>query len=159
VSPTDGRSRVGVSSSKLREMQDKDSRTAYCKVGADLTTFCLLIVTERITEFKQIQFTPEMADTGQRFIASLRKRSTDDQDEALQAFLFAVFSQKRCGAADKFSFAAYSFLVIYSFTINGTLRACGYFSQYFSKVIFFGRLAVLKAILAQVERENAGFFE
>ena len=148
-----------MSSSKLKDLQQDNTRTAYCKVGADLTTFCLLVVTGKITEFERIQYTPEMADAGRKLITSLRGTSTKVQDDALQAFLFSIFTQKRCGMADKFTFPAYSFLVIYSFTEDGNLRPCGYFSQYFSKAVFFGRLTTLKAIAAQVKRDCTGFFE
>ena len=140
-------------------MQLKTTRTAYCKLGADLTTFCLLVVTGEINEFEQMKYTPEMADAGRQFLTSLRKTSTKDQDATLQTFLFSLFSQKRCGAAGKFVFPVYDFLVIYSFTQDGNLRSCGYFSQYFSKAVFFGRLTVLKDIIAQAVREHAGVFE
>ena len=130
-----------MSRSKLKDLQKKDTRSAYCKVGCDLVTYCLGIVTGQITEPKTT-FTPEMSDAGHRLLASLKTLSFPNQDNALQDFLFTIFSQKQCGEPNKYGFPAYGFLVAYSFTEHGNLRACGYFTQYFSKVIFFARATI-----------------
>ena len=100
-----------------------------------------------------------MQNTGQRLLVTLQTLSTEDQDNALQNFLFALFSQKRCGEADKYTFLSYSFLVLYSFTEHGNLRACNSFSQFFSKVVFFARGTMFNHIRAIAKRENKGNFE
>lgn len=100
-----------------------------------------------------------MADLGQRLIASLQTLSTGDQDDALQAFLFSLFSQKRSGEANKYGFLAYYFLVLYSFTEHGNLQPCNRFSQHFSKVVFFARVAILNRIASDATRDDKGFYE
>ena len=82
-----------------------------------------------------------------------------DQDTALQDFLYSIFTQKRCGEADKYSLLAFSFLVLYSFTKDGNLQPCNTFSQYFSKTIFFARGAIFNFITAEAKREDKGFYE
>ena len=144
--------------SKLKDLERKETRTAYCKVGADFVTFCLGVTTGNITAFKQMTFTPGMADAGHRLIHALRSTSTREQDKALQGYLLSLFSQKRQGAA-KFVFPAYNFLIIYSFTEHGNLRPCGVFSQYFSKVVFFARAAIFNAINDYAECKKLGFYE
>jgi len=156
---TDGRCRVGVGGNKLKDLQIEKTRTAYCKVGADLVTFCLQVTGGDITGFEPMTFTPEMTAAGEKLEATLWKTSTRDQDEALQAYLLSLFTHKRCGSADKFVFPAYNFLIIYSFTEHGNLRPCGMFSQYFSKVVFFARAAIFKAITAQAKDKKMGFHE
>jgi len=100
-----------------------------------------------------------MVNTGGQLIASLHTLSTRTQDDALQDFLFSLFNQKRCGEADKYTFLTYHFLVLYSFTEHGNLRACNSFSQYFSKVIFFARAAILNRILSVAKQEVKGNYE
>ena len=100
-----------------------------------------------------------MVNTGNQLIASLQTLSTSTQHSALQEFLFSLFSQKRCGEADKYTFLAYHFLVLYSFTENGNLRACNSFSQYFSKVIFFARAAILNRITSVAVQKEKGNYE
>lgn len=151
--------RIGVSAGKLKGLQAKGTRDAYSKIGADLVTFCLLVTSGKITDFKQMRFTAKMADAGKKLLGSLERISTRDQDRALQAYLFSLFSHKRCGTINKFYFPVYNFLIIYSFTENGNLRACNLFTPFFSGVIFIGRAATLTAIVDESERDNAGFFE
>lgn len=148
-----------MSPNKLKDLQNDKTRKAYGKVGADLVTFCLLVTSGKITEFKQIQVTREIIDAGKRFEQTLERISTLDQDKALQDFLFSLFTQKRRGMANKFVFPVYSFLVIYSFTEHGNLRPCNLFTPFFSSVVFFGREAILQAILDHAKREDMGFFE
>lgn len=100
-----------------------------------------------------------MASAGNNLMDALQRTSTSDQDSALQHFLFSIFNQKRSGLPDKYSFLAYSFLVPYSFTDEGTLRGCNIFTQFFSKLIFFGRGAIFNRITSEAERDNKGFFE
>jgi hypothetical protein len=150
--------RIGVSTYKLKDLQVKASRTAYCKVGADLVTYSLGVINGSI-EKSGTEFNPEMADAGKRFLASLRTLSTGDQDEALQSLLFSLFNQKRCGEASKYAFLAYNFLVLYSFTEHSNLQTCSRISQYFSKVIFFARAAVLNRITSDATCDDKGFYE
>ena len=147
-----------MSSHKLKELQGEGSRTAYCKVGTDLVVYALGIIGGEIERFKTT-FTEEMAHTGKCFLESLQGLSVLSQDLALERFLFSLFSQKKCGEATKYDLLAYSFLVLYSFTEYGSLQACGNFSQYFSKVVFFARATIFKRILFETKGNNEGFFE
>jgi hypothetical protein len=131
---------------------------AYAKVAADLITYTLGLIAGDIEGF-ETTVTPEVAAAGQRLVVTLRSTSTEDQDDALQQLFFSLFSQKRCGTTNKYTFPPYSFLVLYSFTEHGTLRPCNMFSQFFSKVIFFARAALFKKITAEANLEQKGFFE
>jgi hypothetical protein len=156
--PNSHKFRIGVSTHKLKDLQAKESRTAYCKVAADLITYSLGVITGDI-KGSAAELTSEMVDTGQRFLASLKKLSTGDQDDALQCFLFSLFNQKRHGETSKYAFLVYNFLVLYSFTKTGSLRTCNTFTQYFSKVIFFARAAILNRITSEATRDAKGFYE
>lgn len=131
---------------------------AYCKVGADLVTYGLGVVTRDI-KGSGTDFTPEMADAGRRLLAALQTLSTDNQYDSLQSFLFSLFNQKRSGEANKYTFLAYNFLVFYSFTEHGNLQPCNRFTQHFSKVIFFARTAILNRITSDATHNNEGFYE
>jgi len=155
---TDSSFRIGVTTNKLKDLENKNTRMAYCKVAADLITYGLGIITGSIKGFKT-SFTPEMADAGQKFLASLQTISTRDQDKALQDLLYSLFSQKRCGDANKYTLLTYSFLVLFSFTEHGSLRACNSLTQDFAKVIFFARAAIYNHITSVAAHENKGFFE
>lgn len=146
-----------MSAGKLKDLQDDKGISAYCKVAADLIVYALGITTGSIEA--KTSFTPEMVDAGEQLIASLQTLSIDAQQNALQEFLFSLFSQKRCGEADKYTFLTYHFLVLYSFTENGNLRACNSFSQYFSKVIFFARAAILNRIMSVAKQKAKGSYE
>ena len=150
--------RIGLSTNKLKDLQNDSTRKAYSKVATDCLVYCLGVITGDITEFKT-SFTQEMADAADNFLTALQTTSTSDQDDALQSFLFSVFSQKRCGTPDKYSFLIYSFLVLYSFSEDGTLKPCNTFSQYNSKVIFFGRSTLFNRIMSDADRDEKGFFE
>ena len=152
------RFRLGLSSNKFNDLQNESTKKLYSSVGTDLVVFCLGVITGEIDGFKTT-FTEEIADAGRKFLNTLHTTSISDQDEALQDLFFALFTQKRCGDADKYSLLAYAFLVIYSFSVDGTLKPCNIFSQYFSKVVFFCRGAIFNAITAQARAQNRGFFE
>jgi hypothetical protein len=142
----------------LKGLQNEGTQTAYSKVATDLVVFCLGVITGDIGEFKT-SFTQEIADAGINFLTALQTTSIPNQDAALQSFLFSLFTQKRCGEADKYTFLAFAFLVPYSFSQDGSLQACNTFSQYFSKTIFFARAAIFNRITSDAKRENKGFFE
>lgn len=150
--------RIGLSTKKLKDLQCEATRKAYSKVATDLVVFSLGVITGEIVEF-QTSFTQEIADAGANFMTTLQTTSTSNQDAALQSLIYALFTQKRCGDANKYSFLAFAFLVPYSFREDGTLQPCNSFTQYFSKVIFFGRAAIFNSILDDAKRENKGFFE
>ena len=111
-----------------------------------------------VSEF-ETSINEEIAEAGTKLLATLQTTSISDQDAALQSFLFALFNQKRCRDANKYTFVAFSFLVLYSFSEDGTLKPCNVFSQYFSKVVFFARATIFNQIMEEVKRENKGFFE
>jgi hypothetical protein len=92
-------------------------------------------------------------------LATLTTISIEEQDRTLQELFFALFTQKRRGDADKYTALAFSFLVLYSFTEDGMLRSCNYFSQYFSKAIYFARGAIFNSITAEAKAKDLGFFE
>ena len=150
--------RIGLASSKFKDLQNEETRKAYGKVATDLVVFCLGVITGKIDQFRT-SFTQDIADAGTKFLTALQRTSTADQDEALQAFLFSLFNQKRCGEADKYTFLTFSFLVLYSFTERGTLRQCNTFTQFFSKTIFFARGAIFNRINSDARTEDKGFFE
>ena len=147
-----------MSSNKLKELEDTSTRSAYCKGGTDLVVYCLGLISGDITEFKTT-VSPETADAGRRFLASLQTLSTSNQDKCLQDLFFSLFSQKRYGDADKYSFPAYSFLVPYSYTEHGNLLPCNRFSRYFSMVVFFARASIFNNILETAKCEGKGPFE
>jgi hypothetical protein len=151
-------SRTGVSTHKLKDLQVHASRMAYCKVAADLVTYGLGVIDGSIKEFST-ECSPEMVCAGKELLASLQKLSTDDQDNALQSFLFSLFNQQQLGEPNKYSFLAFNFLVLYSFTELGQLQYCGTITQHFAKVIFFGRLAVAIRAMTDAARDNKGFHE
>jgi len=64
-----------------------------------------------------MSFSQETADSATNFLTTLQNASTSDQDDALRAFLFSIFNQKRRGTPNKYSSFVYSFLVPYSFAI------------------------------------------
>lgn len=127
-------------------------------MGTDLIVFCLGVITGDIKEF-ETSFNEEIGKAGAKFLTALQTTSTSDQDIALQDFLFSLFTQKQCGSPVKYTFLAFSFLVLYSFLEDGTLQRCNIFSQYFSKTIFFARAAIFNRIMSDVKEENKGFFE
>ena len=147
-----------MSTHKLRDLQAKESRTAYSKVAADLVTYGLGVISGDVKD-SGIECSVEMVNAGQRLLASLQTLSTDDQDDALQSFLFSLFNQQQRGDVNKYSFLAYNFLVLYSFTDLGNLQYCSTITQYFAKVIFFARVAILNRITSDATRDNKGFFE
>lgn len=120
--------------------------------------FCLGVITGDIEKFTTT-LTDDIKQCGENFLNSLKGVSITAQDESLQSFLFALFSQKNRGAANKYAFLTFCFLVLYSFTEHGTLYKCSDFSQFFSKVVFFGRSTIFKRILSDAERDNKGFYE
>jgi hypothetical protein len=136
----------------------KESRTAYCKVAADLVTYGLGVTNGAIKELGA-EFDAKMNDAGKRLLASLQTLATGDQDNALQSFLFSLFNQQRCGEANKYSFIAYKFLVLYSHTEHGNLQSCNAISQHFAKVVFFARAAILNQISSEATLNNKGFYE
>jgi hypothetical protein len=142
----------------LKDLQVKESRSAYCKVAADLVTYGLGVISGGIKELG-VEFSDEMNDAGQSLLASLQTLAIGEQDIALQAFLFSLFNQQRRGEASKYSFTAYNFLVLYSFTEHGNIQNCNTISQYFAKVIFFARAAILNRITLDCARDDKGFYE
>ena len=150
--------RIGLTTNKLKDLQNDATRKAYAKVGTDCVVYCLGVITGEITEFKT-SFDEEIADAAANFLTALQTTSTSDQDDTLQSLLFSIFSQKRCGTPDKYSFIAYSFLVPYSFSEHGTLKPCNVFSQYNSKTIFIARSTIFNRIMSEAVRDELGFFE
>jgi len=155
---TNHRSRIGISTNKLKELQNDKTRKAYAKVGTDLVVFCLGIITGEIDSF-ETSFSQDIAEAGTRFLTALQTTSTTDQDDALQSLLFSLFSQKRCGEESKYTVLAFSFIVLYSFTEEGMLQPCNTISQHFSKVVFFARAAIFNRIRSDAKQEHKGFFE
>ena len=93
------------------------------------------------------------------FVAAISSGSDESLKDGLQSLLFAIFNQKRLGMADKYSSVAYSFIVLYSFCKEGHLNRCNIFSQYFSRIIWFGRVAIYNTIVKEAEKQDLGFFE
>lgn len=156
--PAESCSRIGLSTNKFKELQVEASRTAYCKVATDLVMYILGVVAGETPQFKT-SLTPETVDAAETFMDTLYTTEEDDQDDALQALLFALFNQKLFIDDGKYASPTYSFLVLYSFTEEGALRSCNAISQYFSKVIFFARGAIFNRITSDAKSKRMGFFE
>jgi len=92
-------------------------------------------------------------------LESLKTPWINRQQDALQSLFYALFTQKKIGGQPKHRLVAYSFLTLYSYNVDGTLKACNSFTQYFSKVVFFGRAAVFNSIMSTCKAEDLGFFE
>lgn len=149
---------MGISSNKLKDLQDKATRQAYSLVATDLVVYCLGVIDGEISGF-ETSYTPEMASAAEELETALQTAGIDDQCEALQSFFFSTFSHKRRGKAEKYIFPPYSFLVKYAFTEDGSLQSCNRFTQSFSKIIFFARAAIFKHTISDSIRDNKGFFE
>ena len=151
-------SRVGYTTSKLQGLGD-DAIRLYTKAATDLVVFALGVTTDSIAEWKRSAFSDEIRDAGTRFLAVLKTDSEDDKARSIQDLLYAIFTQKRTGCADKYTFLAFSFLVLYSFRREGYLDHCNSFTQGFSKLIWFARASIFKVITAEAKTKDVGFFE
>lgn len=151
-------SRVGYTTSKLQGLGD-NSIMVYSKAATDLIVFTLGVVTDSITEWKRSVYSDEIKAAGLEFSAVLDAGLEDEKAEALQALLLAIFSQKRTGDSDKYTFISFSFLVLYSFRKEGHLDHCNFFTQHFSKLIWFARAAIFRAISGEAKVKHIGFFE
>jgi len=149
---------VGYTTSKLQGLGDSALAT-YSKATSDLITFALGVVTDDIAGWKKSIYSNEIKDAGFRFLAVLQNGSEGQKVEALQNLLFAIFSQKRTGNAEKYTFLSFSFLVLYSFKREGHLDHCSKFTQHFSKIIWFARAAIFKVITREAKDKDVGFFE
>jgi len=157
-STADGINRVGYTTSKLQGLGD-DAIKLYTKAATDLIVFALGVTTDSIAEWKKSAYSDEIKDAGSMFLAALEAGSEDEKAKSLQALLFAIFSQKRTGCADKYTFLAFSFVVLYSFRREGHLDHCNKFTQSFSKLIWFARAAIFKVITGEAKAKDVGFFE
>lgn len=93
------------------------------------------------------------------FMSNIAEGTREELKDALQNLIFTIFNQKRIGTADKYESLVYSFLVLYSFCRDGNLNRCNMFTQYFSRVIWFGRVSIFNIITEDAEVDCAGFFE
>lgn len=131
----------------------------YSNAATDLVVFSLGVTTDSISEWKKTGYSDEISVASSGFSDALKSGSDEEKAEALQTLFFAIFSQKRIGDADKYSFLCYSFLVLYSFRKEGHLDHCNTFTQHFSKLIWFARSAIFRAITGNAKMKKIGFFE
>lgn len=121
--------------------------------------FTLGVVNDSIDNWKKTIFNDEIEGAARVFMGEIGTGTDEDLKEALQPLLFAIFNQKRIGMEDKYSTLVYSFLVLYSYCKEGHLNRCNTFTQYFSRIIWFGRVSIYNAIKEEGEAKSLSFFE
>lgn len=84
--------------------------------------------------------------------------SKENQDQALQDFLYALFTQDR-GNLSRYTLTVYRFLILYSFRREGHLAKAGTITQYISAIVFLGRATILEAIKKSMKCTKHGFFK
>jgi hypothetical protein len=149
---------LGFTTSKLQDLQNTKTRDQYCKVGTDFIVFCLGVVTGDVKGY-EITYPEEFAVAGRRLLAALHSATVEPRIKALQNFLYLLFTQIRPGGVSKHSILPYSFLILFAYNVDGTLKPCDFFSQDFSKVIFFARAAMFNSIMDICKAEDRGFYE
>ena len=149
---------MGYTTSKLQGLGDEAVKL-YTKAVTDLVVFALGVATDSIAEWKRSGYSDQIRDAGARFLAVVDTGLENEKADSLQALLFAIFSQKRTGNADKYTFLAFSFAVLYSFRKEGHLDHCNNFTQSFSKIIWFARASIFKVITGEAKTKDIGFFE
>lgn len=131
----------------------------YSGALADLVVFTLGVISGSFDRWKKTIYNEEIEAAASSFVGTVDMGTEQDPKEALQSLIFAIFSQKRTGMADKYSSLVYSFIVLYSFCKEGHLNRCNTFTQYFSRVIWFGRVSIYNAIKKKTITTGLGFFE
>ena len=131
----------------------------YSGALVDLIVFTLGVVNGSIDTWKKTVYNKEIEEAGDFFINAIAGGTDNDMKSALQWLIFAIFNQKRIGMADKYSSLVYSFIVLYSFRREGHLSRCNEFTQYISRVIWFGRVSIYNKIKEETKETAVGFFE
>lgn len=149
---------IGFTTNKLRALSAEGVRN-YSGAVVDLVVFILGVINDKFDNWKKTECNEEIQDAGMAFTDAVGSGTAEDMKDALQSLIFAIFNQKRVGLADKYSTAAYSFLTLYSFCKEGNLSRCNTFTQYFSRIIWFGRVSIYNAIKEEAQVEGLGFFE
>lgn len=149
---------IGYTTNKLRALSQEAVRN-YSGALVDLIVFTLGIINNSFDTWKRSTYNKEIEDAGFSFIGAIAAGTEQDLKDTLQSLILAIFNQKRTGTADKYSSLVYSFLVLYSFCKEGHLNRCNTFTQYFSRIIWFGRISIYNAIKEQARKTGSGFFE
>lgn len=149
---------IGYTTNKLRALSAEGIRN-YSATVVDLIVFTLKIVNDSFDTWKKTVYDEEIEDAVAAFTDAITGGTAKDLNCAIQRMIFSIFSQKRTGMADKYSSLVYSFCVLYSFCKEGHLSRCNAFTQYFSRVIWFGRVSIYNTIVAEATESGLGFFE
>lgn len=131
----------------------------YSGALVDLVVFILGVVNDSFEKWKKTEYNEEIEAAAKEFAGAIGSGTTEDMKDALQSLIFALFHQKRVGGKDKYSSAVFSFLILYAFCKEGNLNRCNTFSQYFSRLIWFGRVSIYNTIKEEAQAEGLGFFE
>jgi hypothetical protein len=133
--------------------------TNYSGAVVDLVVFALGVINDSMDTWKRTVYSAEIEEAGSTFTEAIRSGTDDDLKDALQSLVFSIFNQKRTAMADKYSSLVYSFIVLYSYRREGNLNKCNVFSQYMSRVIWFGRVSIYNRIKDETKGTDLGFFE
>lgn len=155
---TDDKVSIGYTTNKLRALSIEGIRN-YSGALVDLVVFTLGVVNGSWDTWKKTNYDQDIAEAVVLFTDCIPQGTKEELKDAMQNLIFAIFSQKRIGTADKYNTLVYSFLVLYSFCKDGNLNRCNMFTQYFSRVIWFGRVSIFNVITEDAEVDKLGFFE
>jgi hypothetical protein len=89
--------------------------------------------------------------------AFLKVLGTEQEQDALQVFLFTLFTQDKKNSSHH-TLTVYRFLILYSFHQEGNLAVSGSITQYISGIVFLGRSTIFTKILEVMEKTKTGFF-
>ena len=121
-----------------------------------MVLFSLGLALEKLEHYSQ-KVPPLQESAAASFLKELKNPNSTRAQDALQRFLLSIFTQDGQGSSH-YTFTAYKFLVFYSFRQGGSLSRSGVITQYFSKIVFFGRGAIFKEIHAKMKKKRCGFF-
>lgn len=131
----------------------------YSGAIVDLVVFALGVVNDDIENWKKTTCDDNISVAAYVFIEAIGSGTEEDLTDALQQLIFAIFSQKRSGTSEKYDSLVYSFAILYSYCKEGYLNRCNMFTQYFSRIIWYGRVSIRNVITEEAEEEELGFFE
>jgi hypothetical protein len=136
-----------------------DGVANYSGAVVDLVVFTLGVINESFDTWTKTVYDEGIEEAGSAFTEAIESGTDDDLKHALQSLIFSIFNQKRTAMADKYSSLVYSFIVLYSYCREGNLNKCNVFTQYMSRVIWFGRVSIYNRIKDETKGTNLGFFE
>ena len=144
--------RVGWSTSRLERLVK--GATSYSKLGADLITFCLGLVSGAFPKYTR-PVPDDQRSAAKAYLRALEFSRANTQ-KLLQRFLYTLFTQPL--AEDRYRSTAYRFLIVYSFRQEGNIDFCGTITQHISRMVFLGRCAIYQQIQKEMKSRGQGFF-